>query len=44
MYNWSTNENVLKTHTKSYALWKLEQRVNFGLNGEKLVAQDLKTY
>lgn len=44
MYNWSTNENALKKDPEAYTIWKLEQLVNFGLNGEKIKATDLKKY
>ena len=44
MYNWSTDEKQLKNHPEQYAIWKLEQMVNFGLNGEKIVESDLRRY
>ena len=44
MYNWSTNEAVLKRNPQEYAIWKIEQMVNFGLDGEKLKTTDLKKY
>src|SRR3989338_2755671 len=42
MYNWSTDVGELKKDPKKYTIWKLEQMVNFGLNGEKLSKVDLK--
>lgn len=36
MYNWSTDEKKLKKDKKAYAIWKLEQQVNFGLGGKKI--------
>ena len=36
MYNWSTDEEKLKRDPELYAIWKLEQMINFGLGGEKL--------
>ena len=44
MYNW--NINVLKWSKKStsYKIWKLEQLINFGLNGEKLDLLEVKKY
>lgn len=36
MYNWSTDTTELQKDPEKYAIWKLEQMVNFGLNGEKL--------
>ena len=44
MYNWSTDERELKKNEKQYAIWKLEQMVNFGLNGEKLSQTELREY
>ena len=44
MYNWSTDENHLKKNSEQYTIWKLEQIVNFGLNGEKIVETDLRRY
>ena len=44
MQNWSTDENQLKKDPEKYAIWKLEQLVNFGLGGKKLSAFALKKY
>lgn len=44
MYNWSTDEKLLKKDKTKYALWKIEQLINFGLNGEKLKESELKKY
>ena len=44
MKNWSANTEELKKDPKTYAIWKLEQMVNFGLDGEKLNASELKRY
>lgn len=44
MYNWSVDENKLKNDKEKYTIWKLEQLVNFGLNGEKINAKELKKY
>ena len=44
MYNWSIDEKQLKTKPEQYAIWKLEQLINFGLNGEKIVEVDLRQY
>lgn len=38
MYNWNT-KIPLKTNNQFYTIWKLNQLINFGLNGERL---DLK--
>lgn len=44
MYNWSTDEKVLKKDKRKYAIWKLEQMVNFGLSGKKLDKKILMKY
>lgn len=44
MKNWSTDENNLKKDPEKYAIWRLEQLVNFGLGTEKLNAKELKKY
>lgn len=44
MYNWSTDEKNLKKDPEKYAIWRLEQMINFGLNGEKIKIKDLKKY
>lgn len=46
MYNWSSreqrNEKIL--NSDEYRIWKLEQTINFGLNGKKLEKKELKRY
>ncbi len=42
MYNWNVNEKELKKDKEKYAVWKLEQMVNFGLNGKKINGRDIK--
>lgn len=44
MYNWSTDQKELKKESEKYAIWKLEQMVNFGLNGDKIDKKELKKY
>ncbi len=44
MYNWSTDEQQLKKNPDQYAIWKLEQLINFGLNGEKISEKELRRY
>lgn len=44
MYNWSTNEEKFKKENpKAYKLWRLEQLINYGLDGEKLDREEVKT-
>lgn len=42
MYNWSVDIKKLKKNHKKYSIFKLEQAINFGLNGEKLSISELK--
>lgn len=44
MYNWNTNTDKLKKNPEKYAIWKLEQSINFGLNGAKLKTKEVKKY
>lgn len=44
MYNWSTDETKLKEDKEKYAIWKLEQMINFGLDGKKLKQKELLKY
>ncbi len=44
MYNWSTNTKRLKKNPDKYAIFVLEQRINFGLNQKKLPLSLLKKY
>ncbi|OGY85547.1 MAG: hypothetical protein A2233_03110 [Candidatus Kerfeldbacteria bacterium RIFOXYA2_FULL_38_24] len=45
MKNWSTDIHVLKKDKKQYAIWRLEQLVNFGLHAnEKIPKTALKKY
>lgn len=44
MYSWSTDIEKLSKFPKEYAIWKLEQLINFGLNDQKLNYKELKKY
>ncbi len=44
MKNWSTDIKKLSKYPEKYTIWKLEQLINFGLNGEKLKLAQLKKY
>ena len=44
MKNWSTDVKRLRNRPKEYALWKLEQKINFGLDGKKLSEKLLRKY
>lgn len=44
MYNWSVDLKKLGKNSKDAIIWRLEQAINFGLNGEKLDKQLTKRY
>jgi len=42
MYNWSTDTTRLKKNSLEYQRYVVEQRVNYGLNCQKISAKTLK--
>lgn len=44
MYNWSTDTKRLQKDPEKYAVWKLEQMINYGLGNEKINRKDLVKY
>lgn len=44
MKNWSTDTSELQKNTEKYAVWRLEQLINFGLGGEKIDRAELRKY
>ena len=43
MYNWSVDvDKFKKTNPQAYQIWRLEQMINYGLQGKKLNARLLK--
>ena len=44
MYNWSTNITKLAKNKDKFIIWKLEQLINCGLNGELLPRLELKKF
>lgn len=44
MYNWSTDTKELKKDKEKYAIWKIEQMVNFGLGGKKIKEEEFQKY
>lgn len=44
MKNWSTNTKELKQNKDKFAIWQLEQLVNFGLDKKKIDQSLLKKY
>lgn len=44
VYNWSVDLKELKKNKEAYTIWKLEQMINYGLDGERLDRKLLKKY
>ncbi|MEK7098972.1 MAG: hypothetical protein AAB916_00450 [Patescibacteria group bacterium] len=44
MHNWSVDTTELEKDPERYAIWRLEQMVNFGTDGERISAADLRRY
>ena len=44
MKNWAVDTKFLSKNPQKYKLWRLEQLINFGLDGEKLDERQLKKY
>lgn len=44
MHNWSVDLESIRKDPKKFAAWRLEQLVNFGTDGEKISASELKCY
>ncbi len=44
MKNWSTDIKELKKNKRAYAIWRIEQMVNFGIDGEKIDRELLIKY
>lgn len=44
MYNWNTDTTQLKKNPEKFAIWRMEQLINYGLDGEKLDRRELLKY
>ncbi len=44
MYNWSVDTRQLNKNSDQYILWKLEQLINYGLDGEKLDREEVRRF
>lgn len=44
MKHWSIDTTELKKDKDSYAIWELEQTINFGLRTDKINLADLRKY
>ncbi len=44
MKNWSTDTTELQKDPERFAVWRLEQMINFGLDEEKIDLHELKAH
>ena len=44
MRHWSVDTTELEKDPQAYAIWRLEQRINFGLGEEKVKEAELRQY
>ncbi len=44
MKHWSVDEKKFKKDPAAYAIWRLEQRINFGIGRKKINRSELKKY
>lgn len=44
MKHWSVDETALKKDKNAYAIWRLEQRINFGIGEGKINRNELEQY
>lgn len=45
MHNWSVDEKAFKrADPEGYKIWRIQQLINYGLDGEKLSRQEVKKY
>lgn len=44
MKNWSVDVAKINKNSEKYVIWTLEQRINFGLENEKLSGSLLRKY
>lgn len=45
MYNWSVDEKAMKkADPEGYEIWRLEQMINYGLDGGRLNTKKLKRH
>ncbi len=42
--HWSVDETELKKDPLAHAIWRLEQRINFGVGAEKINSVELKKH
>ncbi|MBI2623124.1 MAG: hypothetical protein HYW65_00920 [Candidatus Liptonbacteria bacterium] len=42
--HWSVDETELKKDPEQYAIWRLEQRINWGLGNAKINKKELRAY
>lgn len=42
MYNWSVDVKRLSKYPEKYKIWRIEQLINYGLDGEKLNKKEVR--
>jgi len=44
MKNWSVDTKKIRKDKEKFSIWKLEQMINFGLDGKKIKKSQLKKF
>ncbi|HEY4521229.1 MAG TPA: hypothetical protein VJL57_02405 [Candidatus Paceibacterota bacterium] len=44
MRHWSVDEEKLKKDPEAHAIWRLEQRINFGIGEKKIDGEELRRH
>lgn len=44
MKHWSVDTTELEKDPQAFAIWKLEQRINFGIGDDKIQKEELRKY
>ncbi|MEK7098681.1 MAG: hypothetical protein AAB908_02155 [Patescibacteria group bacterium] len=42
--HWSVDEKALSSDPRAHAIWRLEQRINWGIGDEHIDTNELRTY
>lgn len=42
--HWSVDETSLSADSHAHAIWRLEQRINWGIGGERINADELRKH
>lgn len=44
MHNWSVDIKEFKKEARKFSIWRLEQMINFGADGERIPEKELRQY